>query len=187
MLSFIRKREMQYKLDHCRNSCSQLDCMQTNLSVFYYRVHHGRRSRGTRPPPPNIFYGPMLKPLNNYYWLCAFSSVPPPPPTLTRNRRRWGTYLYSYEIWKHLQKLYQCNTILKRYNSSVLVNTAFNTNIATSSPQYFCKFPTVCLTEIAFVIFRQSWPLSVLSFSGPCKTTINVWKGDSLSKGRLRC
>ena len=36
---------------------------------------HGRRSREGHAP--NIFDGPMLKPLNNYCWLCAFSLCPP--------------------------------------------------------------------------------------------------------------
>ena len=36
------------------------------------------RGAGVHVPPPNIFDGPMLKPLNNYCWLCAFSSVPQP-------------------------------------------------------------------------------------------------------------
>ena len=38
------------------------------------------RGQGGGTHPPNIWDGPTLKPLNNYYWLCAFSSAPPPPP-----------------------------------------------------------------------------------------------------------
>ena len=43
--------------------------------------------------PPNLFDGPMLKPLNNYCWLCAFSSVP-----LTRNRA-WNLINSRRALW----------------------------------------------------------------------------------------
>ena len=41
----------------------------------------GGRGGGGTVTSPNIFDGPMLKPLNNYCWLCVFSPAPPPPPS----------------------------------------------------------------------------------------------------------